>query len=186
VAHGDGSNTGELGELIGDQGHGSRRRSIRGRRPSRPQYTTGDLEQDVRITGEPKVQLTIRPQGAVGQVGVALVDYGTQVRVKDDGEGNTTLGTESCWGASTSYDDSCYFDSIENLLSTPLASVARGWARLVGNQTNTLTVHLAYNDVVIRRRSPARAGARRDELEDRQLMRRGEWFEAENHDHPRS
>ena len=99
--------------------------------------------------GEPTVALTITPQGAVGQVGVALVDYGTQVRVKDDGAGNVTLGTQSCWGQSTPYDDACYFDSVENQVSTPLAVIARGWARLTGNQSNTLTVHLAFNDVVI-------------------------------------
>jgi X-Pro dipeptidyl-peptidase len=95
------------------------------------------------------VQLTITPHGSSGQVGVALVDYGTQVRVRDDGEGNKTLGTQSCWGESTSYDDACYFKSVENRVSTPLAVLARGWARLNGGQSNTLTVDLAYIDVVV-------------------------------------
>jgi X-Pro dipeptidyl-peptidase len=120
-----------------------------GDNPNRLLYLTGSLQEDVRLSGEPTVNLKITPQGAVGQVGVALVDYGTQVRVKDDGEGNKTLGTQSCWGASTSYDDSCYYDSVENQLSTSLAVLARGWARLTGDQANTVTVHLAYNDVVI-------------------------------------
>jgi X-Pro dipeptidyl-peptidase len=82
-------------------------------------------------------------------VGIALVDYGTQVRVRDNGAGNKTLGTQSCWGKSTTYDDSCYYDSVEDQVSTPLAVLARGWARLTGNQSNTLTVDLAYNDVVV-------------------------------------
>ena len=120
-----------------------------GDNPNRLLYITGSLEQDLRISGEPTVDLTVTPQGSLAQVGVALVDYGTQVRVPDDGAGNTTLGTQSCWGQSTSYDDACYFDSIEALASTPLAVLARGWARLIGNQTNTLTVDLAYNDVVV-------------------------------------
>jgi X-Pro dipeptidyl-peptidase len=34
-------------------------------------------------------------------------------------------------------------------VSTPLAVLARGWARLTGNQPNTLTVDLAYIDVVV-------------------------------------
>ena len=117
--------------------------------PNRLLYLTGSLDQDVRISGEPTVGLTITPHGIVGQVGVALVDYGTQVRVADDGEGNETLGTRSCWGKSTSYDDACYYDSVEHLVSTPLAVLTRGWARLAGNRSNALTVDLAYNDVVI-------------------------------------
>ena len=120
-----------------------------GDNPNRLLYITGSLEKDLRISGEPTVDLTVTPQESLAQVGVALVDYGTQVRVPDDGAGNTTLGTQSCWGQSTSYDDACYFDSIEALASTPLAVLARGWARLIGNQTNTLTVDLAYNDVVV-------------------------------------
>jgi X-Pro dipeptidyl-peptidase len=112
-------------------------------------YVTGSLGHAVRISGEPTVQLTITPHGAMGQVGVALVDYGTQVRVRDDGAGNKTLNTQSCWGESTSYDDACYFKSVENRVSTPLAVLARGWARLNGGQSNTLTVDLAYIDVVV-------------------------------------
>jgi X-Pro dipeptidyl-peptidase len=112
-------------------------------------YVTGSLGHDVRMSGDPTVDLTITPQGANGQVGVALVDYGTQVRVKDDGAGNKTLSTQSCWGDSVGYDDACYFDSVENTVSTPLAVLARGWARLTGNQPNTLTVDLAYIDVVV-------------------------------------
>ena len=69
--------------------------------------------------------------------------------MRDNGEGNKTLSTQSCWGESTSYDDACYYDSVEDTLSTPLAVLARGWARLEGNQANTLTVDLAYNDVEI-------------------------------------
>jgi len=121
----------------------------KGNNPNRLLYVTGSLKHDLHLSGESTVQLNITPQGSVGQVGVALVDYGDQVRVRDDGAGNITLGTQSCWGASTSYDDSCYYDSVENDVQTSLAVVARGWARLTGGQTNELAVHLAHNDVVI-------------------------------------
>jgi X-Pro dipeptidyl-peptidase len=121
----------------------------KGNNPNRLLYVSGSLREDVRISGQATVDLTIRPQGPVGQVGVALVDYGTQVRVRDDGEGSRTLGTSSCWGDSTSFDDACYFDVAEDLVSTPLAVLARGWARLTGNQQNVLTVQLAFNDVVV-------------------------------------
>ena len=112
-------------------------------------YLTGSLDQDVRISGSANVDVAITPQGSVGQVGVALVDYGTQVRVRDNGAGNKTLGTQSCYGKKTSYDDGCYFDSVEDTASFPLAVVSRGWARLTGNEENTTRVYLAYNDVVI-------------------------------------
>jgi X-Pro dipeptidyl-peptidase len=136
-------------EFINDPGQSEAEAVAKGPNPNRLLYLTGSLSQAVRITGESRVKLRILPQGSVGQVGVALVDYGTQVRVRDDGEGNITLGTQSCWGESTPYDDACYFDSVEDLVSTSLAVLARGWARLTGNQPNELTVHLAYNDVVI-------------------------------------
>jgi X-Pro dipeptidyl-peptidase len=152
--HADGSLTPDPPEagtasFVNAPGQSEAEAVAKGPNPNRLLYLTGSLVDDVRITGEPTVELTITPQGAVGQVGVALVDYGTQVRVKDDGAGNLTLGTQSCWGQSTQFDDACYFDSVENQVSTPLAVVARGWARLTGNQSNALTVHLAFNDVVI-------------------------------------
>ena len=152
--HTDGSLTPDPAEsgrdgFINDPGQFEAEAVAKGPNPNRLLYLTGSLTQDVRITGQPTVKLTILPKGSVGQVGVALVDYGTQVRVRDDGEGNVTLGTQSCWGESTPYDDACYFDSVENQVSTSLAVLARGWARLTGNQPNTLTVHLAYNDVLI-------------------------------------
>jgi X-Pro dipeptidyl-peptidase len=152
--HADGSLTpgppeSGAGSFVNDPGQSEAEAVGAGANPNRLLYVTGSLTEDVRVSGEPTVTLSITPQGSVGQVGVALVDYGTQVRVRDDGEGNTTLGTQSCWGESTSYDDACYFDSVEDLVSTPLAVLARGWARLTGNQANTLTVHLAYQDVLI-------------------------------------
>jgi X-Pro dipeptidyl-peptidase len=112
-------------------------------------YVSGSLQDDLRISGGATVDLTVRTHTPLGQVGVALVDYGQQVRVPDNGEGNQTLGTQSCWGKSTSYDDACYHDSIEAHQSEPLAVLARGWARLNGSGWHTLTVDLAYNDVVV-------------------------------------
>jgi X-Pro dipeptidyl-peptidase len=136
-------------EFVNDVTQTEARAVAKGDNPNRLLYVTGSLEQDVRISGKPTVELTITPHGDRGQVGVALVDYGTAVRVADDGLGNKTLETESCWGESTSYDDACYFDSVENLVSTELGVIGRGWARLTANQSNTLTVDLAYNDVVV-------------------------------------
>jgi X-Pro dipeptidyl-peptidase len=120
-----------------------------GPNPHRLLYVSGSLEGALRISGGTTVDLTVRPHASLGQVGVALVDYGEQVRVPDNGEGNRTLATQSCWGKSTSYDDACYYDSVEDQQSEPLAVLARGWARLNGKGWHTLTVHLADNDVMV-------------------------------------
>ena len=136
-------------EFTNDPGQSESEAVAKGANSHRLLYLSGDLEEDVRISGEPTVKLAITPDGSVGQVGVALVDYGTQVRVRDDGEGIQTLGSESCFGESVSYDDACYHETTRDTGSFPLAVVARGWARLKGNQENTITVHLAYNDVRI-------------------------------------
>jgi len=122
----------------------------KGANPNRLLYLSGSLKKDLRISGGATVQLTITPKASVGQVGVALVDYGTEVRVRDNGDGHRNLGTSSCWGESVSYDDACYIDVAEDTASFPLAVLARGWARLKG-QENKLTVDLAYNDVVVQK-----------------------------------
>jgi X-Pro dipeptidyl-peptidase len=120
-----------------------------GSNPNRLLYTSGTLTKALRVSGQPTVTLHVTPGGKQAQIGVALVDYGTHNRVRDDGEGNKTLSTQSCWGKSVSYDDSCYYDSVENVVSTPLAVIARGWARLNGGKENTITVNLAYQDTIV-------------------------------------
>jgi X-Pro dipeptidyl-peptidase len=152
--HADGSLTTEAAEsgtasFVNSPTQSEARATAQGTNPNRLLYLTDPLAHDVRISGEPTVRLKITPQGSTGQVGVALVDYGSQVRVRDDGDGSKTLGTQSCWGDSTSYDDACYFDVDEDQVQTSLAVLARGWARLTGGQSNTLTVDLAYDDVLI-------------------------------------
>jgi X-Pro dipeptidyl-peptidase len=137
-------------KFVNDPGQSEGEAIAKGDNPNRLLYVSGDLKSDLRISGEANVKLTITPGDVpVGQVGIALVDYGTEVRVR--GEGIRTLGTQSCYGKSTSYDDACYFDTEEDTASLPLGVLARGWARLKGDQENTLTVHLAFNDVQIQK-----------------------------------
>lgn len=153
--HGDGSLTrGEAEQgtanFVNDPNQSEGAAISKGANSHRLLYVTGSLKHDLRISGEPDVDLSITTKASPGQVGIALVDYGTQIRVPDDGAGNETLQTQSCWGKSVSYDDACYYDSVEARVSTPLAVLARGWARLAGGgATSTITVHLAFNDVVV-------------------------------------
>ena len=85
-------------ELINEPGQSEAEAVATGPHPNRLLCLTGSLSQAVRITGESRVNLRILPQGSVGQVGVALVDYGTQVRVRDDGEGNTLSESRAVGG----------------------------------------------------------------------------------------
>lgn len=135
--------------FVNDPGQSESQAIAKGNNPNRLLYVSGSLAHDLRTSGEATVDLTVKPNAKVGQVAVALIDYGTQVRVPDNGEGNTTLSKETCWGESTSYDDACYHNSVEATQSSTLAVLARGWARLDGNASNSLTVDLAYNDVVV-------------------------------------
>lgn len=135
--------------FVNSPGQSESQAIAQGDNPNRLLYVTGTLKKNLRVSGEPKVKLHITPGKSTGQVGIALVDYGTHDRVRDDGEGNKTLSTQSCWGKSVSYDDSCYYDSVENVISTPLMVIARGWARLTGGKENTLTVNLAYQDTIV-------------------------------------
>ncbi|WP_114905517.1 CocE/NonD family hydrolase [Ornithinimicrobium murale] len=112
-------------------------------------FTSGTLRHPVRLSGTASVELDITHTAETGQVGVALVDYGEAERVLTTGDGAITLGTESCWGASTPEDDACYRDVGKRVDSTDLQVLARGWARLDGAGQHSVTVELAPNDVTV-------------------------------------
>jgi X-Pro dipeptidyl-peptidase len=117
--------------------------------PNRLLFTTGTLPRDVRLTGTPKISMTVSHDAPVGQVGVALVDYGEAERVLSQGDGVRNLDTESCWGVSTELDDACYLDVERRVDRTELQVLSRGWARLDGAGAHEVTVELTANDVVV-------------------------------------
>jgi X-Pro dipeptidyl-peptidase len=112
-------------------------------------YTTGELAHDVRISGTPVVRLAVSDPAKTGQVGVAIVDYGSATRVLTTRDGALNLNTESCWGESTDADDACYIDVTRRLGETPLQVLARGWARLDGAGAHTVDVELTANDLTV-------------------------------------
>src|SRR5262245_32006951 len=80
--HADGSMTptppeGGIAGFINDPNQFESEAVAQGPNPNRLLYLTGSLTQAVRITGEPRLKIRVLPRGSVGQVGVALVDYGT-------------------------------------------------------------------------------------------------------------
>jgi X-Pro dipeptidyl-peptidase len=117
--------------------------------PNRLLFRTGTLTSDLRLSGAAAVTTTVTHGAPTGQITVGLVDYGVQDRVLASGDGATTLDTESCYGESAGVDDACYRDVTRNIGSTELQVLGRGWARLDGAGTHTLTVEMQTNDVLV-------------------------------------
>ncbi|MBL7255439.1 Xaa-Pro dipeptidyl-peptidase [Paractinoplanes lichenicola] len=97
--------------------------------PGRVSFLSAPLTQPVRISGTPTVTLKVQVDKPTTELTARLVDYGTANRVNylGRGEGITTLTTESCWGASTTFDDACYRDTAEDVVTSDHAIVTRGW-----------------------------------------------------------
>lgn len=114
-------------------------------------FATNPLDRDIRISGEAVARLRITSQVPTGQVGVMLVDYGLASRVLASGDGASTTETESCWGASVSFDDACYFGMQRNIGTTALQVLGRGWARLDGAGTRSIKVRMDPDDTVVSR-----------------------------------
>ncbi|MDQ3408265.1 MAG: CocE/NonD family hydrolase [Chloroflexota bacterium] len=110
-------------------------------------FVTDPLSRAARIAGTPEVRLRVRTEVRTGQVGVALVDYGSSRRVLTTSEGARTLASQSCYGQRTRYDDGCYFDVERRLGTPPLQVIARGWARLRGAGRHRITLPLTANDI---------------------------------------
>lgn len=109
-------------------------------------FASAPLKRTVRMSGAAEARLRITSTAPVGQVGVMLVDYGLGERVLATGDGARTTQEQSCVGSSVSYDDACYYRMTRNLGTTPLQVLGRGWARLDGAGTRTVTVELDADD----------------------------------------
>ncbi|HWS34983.1 MAG TPA: Xaa-Pro dipeptidyl-peptidase, partial [Actinoplanes sp.] len=97
--------------------------------PGRVAFLSAPLTEGVRVSGTPSVTLRVKVDKPTTELTARLVDYGTASRVNYGGRGSgiTTLTTESCWGGSTALDDACYRDTAEDVVTSDLAVIARGW-----------------------------------------------------------
>jgi X-Pro dipeptidyl-peptidase len=102
-------------------------------------FLSGKLPRDMRISGTPTVTLRVRVDKPTTEVTARLVDYGAASRVDylSAGEGVHTLPTESCWGDAVPADDACYHDVAENVVTSDLAVLTRGWADAAHYQSLT-------------------------------------------------
>jgi X-Pro dipeptidyl-peptidase len=98
-------------------------------RPGRLVFQTAPLTRPVRISGVPTLRLRITADGPTTMVTARLVEYGagSGYGIGVPGDGITTGTTESCWGASTTADDACYFDTTKAPLTADLNVLGRGW-----------------------------------------------------------
>ncbi|HWM02297.1 MAG TPA: Xaa-Pro dipeptidyl-peptidase [Actinophytocola sp.] len=97
--------------------------------PGRGVFLSAPLPRDLRISGTPTVSLRVKVDKPNTELSARLVDYGSAERIDylAQGEGITTLDTESCWGESTEADDACYFDTEKNTVTADVGVLSRGW-----------------------------------------------------------
>ena len=70
-------------------------------RSNRRVFLSAPLQQDLRLSGTPVVELRAALDKAQANLGAALVDYGPGTQVTRSGEGIANTAVRDCWGAST-------------------------------------------------------------------------------------
>ncbi|MFI9845528.1 CocE/NonD family hydrolase C-terminal non-catalytic domain-containing protein [Nonomuraea sp. NPDC051941] len=95
-------------------------------------YLTPPLQNAMRLSGTPSVSLRLKLDKPTANLGVLLVDYGTDTRIDylenslTAAQGLTFIGGESCVGQSTAQDDGCYLKAGDNLETSGFNVVTRG------------------------------------------------------------
>jgi X-Pro dipeptidyl-peptidase len=92
-------------------------------------FLSAPLPRDLRISGTATVSLRVKVDRPNTELSARLVDYGSATRINYQGpkEGIRNLTTESCYGASTPDDDSCYLDTVKDVVTADAAVITRGW-----------------------------------------------------------
>jgi X-Pro dipeptidyl-peptidase len=91
--------------------------------PSRLVFLSEPLEEDLRVSGTPRVELEASSSLDEAYFGAILVDYGPKTRISrtSDGVISDPSGAETCWGESSATDDACY------RVTTTLTTEADQW-----------------------------------------------------------
>lgn len=98
-------------------------------KPHRLMYLSPPLEDPVRMSGTPEMELVARINQSDTNLTALVVDYGSAERVNHlgPGEGIVTRDEEGCYGESTEADDACYRLTRIDTEKSPVEIVARGW-----------------------------------------------------------
>ncbi|MEV0148205.1 MULTISPECIES: CocE/NonD family hydrolase [unclassified Nonomuraea] len=100
--------------------------------PNRLAFLTPPLKNATRLSGTPSVSLRLTLDKPTANLGVLLVDYGTDTRINYRERGATAAeglkftGGEDCVGQSTAADDGCYFKAGDNTATSGFNVVTRG------------------------------------------------------------
>ncbi|MEU8362646.1 CocE/NonD family hydrolase [Nonomuraea sp. NPDC048882] len=100
--------------------------------PNRLPFLTPPLKKAMRLSGTPSVSLRVTLNEPTANLGVVLVDYGTDTRIDyrersaTSAEGLKFIGGEDCVGQSTDDDDGCYLKAGDNLATSDFHVVTRG------------------------------------------------------------
>ncbi|SEG96041.1 X-Pro dipeptidyl-peptidase [Nonomuraea solani] len=100
--------------------------------PNRLAFQTPPLKKAMRLSGTPSVSLRVTLNEPTANLGVVLVDYGTDTRINyrassaTSAEGLKFIGGEDCVGQSTADDDGCYLKAGDNVATSDFHVVTRG------------------------------------------------------------
>lgn len=123
----------------------------------RQMFLSAPLPAPIRISGTPSVTLRVKAESTTTPVTARLIEYGEAERYA----GVRRTATSTCEGASTDYDDGCYFTVDKLTRNSDHGIVSRGWidaahsgslskpAPLTPGQWTTVTVPLRAQDQVI-------------------------------------
>jgi X-Pro dipeptidyl-peptidase len=106
---------------------------------SKAGFITKPLTKSLRLSGSSKVTVTATPSTTTAHLSAVLVDLGPDT-IRDyaaAGEGITTLTDRTCWGPSTTGDNSCYGETRAKTADVDYTVFSRGWADL-GNHASDL------------------------------------------------
>ncbi|GGT42180.1 CocE/NonD family hydrolase [Nonomuraea spiralis] len=100
--------------------------------PDRLAFLTPALKTPMRLSGTPSVSLKVKLDKPTANLGVLLVDYGTDTRINyrertaTSAEGLKFLDGKDCVGQGTADDDGCYHKVGDNTATTSFHVVTRG------------------------------------------------------------
>nr|SBO98747.1 Putative Xaa-Pro dipeptidyl-peptidase (X-Pro dipeptidyl-peptidase) (X-prolyl-dipeptidyl aminopeptidase) (X-PDAP) [Nonomuraea gerenzanensis] len=100
--------------------------------PNRLPFLSPPLKKAMRLSGTPSVSLRVTLNEPTANLGVVLVDYGTDTRIDyrersaTSAEGLKFIGGEDCVGQSTADDDGCYLKAGDNKATSDFHVVTRG------------------------------------------------------------
>ncbi len=98
--------------------------------PNRLAFLTPPLKNAMRLSGTPSVSLRLTLNKPTANLGVLLVDYGTDTRIHGvdpaGGQGLKLIDGKDCVGESTADDDGCYRRAADNTVTSDFQVVTRG------------------------------------------------------------